>query len=75
MKNTERITVVEQDTNERKEETRRLFHKIKPFLDEGLNFNKAFAKAGLFVPNQSWRNCAWSRDVVEYAKRRGYHGR
>lgn len=70
------ITVIEQSTSERLEETRQLFLQIKPFLDEGLSFNKAFLEAGLFSSKNklkvSWRNYGWSRDVVEYAKKQGY---
>ena len=67
------ITVIEQSTSERLEETRQLFLQIKPFLDEGLSFNKAFLKAGLFSSeNYSVSNQKWSRDVVEYAKKQGY---
>lgn len=72
------ITVITQSTSERLEETRQLFQQIKPFLDEGLSFNKAFLEAGLFPSKNkfkvSWRNCGWSRDVVDYAKKQGYMG-
>ncbi|MBQ6351114.1 MAG: hypothetical protein IJI42_09325 [Methanobrevibacter sp.] len=70
------ITVITQSTSERLEETRQLFQQIKPFLDEGLSFNKAFLRAGLFSSKYkdhiSWCNYGWSREVVEYAKKQGY---
>lgn len=67
------ITVISQSTSERLEETRQLFLQVKPFLDEGLSFKKAFLKAGLFPSeNHSVSNQKWSRDVVEYAKKQGY---
>lgn len=66
------IKVIEQSTSERNDETCKLFHQIKPFLDEGLSYNKAFVKAGLFSNNHSWRSRKWSRDVVGYAVGQGY---
>ena len=68
------IKVISQSTSERNQETEELFLKIKPFLDKNYSFNKAFRKAGLFKKNFSWRNWAWSRDVVEYARKQGYTG-
>ena len=67
------LKIVTMTTSERKEETRRIFERIKPYLEEGLSWNKSFQKAGYFKKNYSWTNWAWSRDVVAYAKERGYN--
>ncbi|WP_296796258.1 hypothetical protein [uncultured Methanobrevibacter sp.] len=67
------ITVITQSTNERKQETRENFHRLKPFLDKGYSYNKALREAGLINnPTQSWGSCARTRDVIKYAKKHGY---
>ena len=68
------IKVISQSTSEYMEEIHEIFHKIKPFLDEGYSWNKSFQRAGLLKKNVSWRHNAWSRDAVEYAKTQGYGG-
>ena len=65
------ISIVEQSTAERGQETRELFDKVKPFLDEGLSYDKALKQAGLMTAN-SWKQRAYTRDLVDYAKKQGY---
>lgn len=66
------IRVIQQSTSERMEETRLGFDRIKPFLDAGFSYNGSLREAGLLSVNGSWRNSAWTRDVIEYAKKQGY---
>lgn len=66
------VKVIQQSTSERMEETRTGFNKIKPFLDNGFSYNESLRKAGLMSVKGSWRNRAWTRDVIEYAKKQGY---
>ena len=66
------MMVIQQTTEERKEETRKLFKKVKPFLDKGFSYNKSLQKANLLSVNGSWRNTARTRDIIEYAKKQGY---
>lgn len=66
------LKVIEQTTEERKNETRQLFKKIKPFLEEGYSYNKSLVKAGLMHHKRSWVNTARTRDVIAYAKKQGY---
>ena len=40
------ITIVEQTTAERKNETKDLFEQIKPYLDEGFSYKSALVKIG-----------------------------
>jgi hypothetical protein len=65
------IRVIKLSSDERKQQTVELFYKIKPYLDEGLSYNKAFKSAGL-MSARSWRSRAYTREVVEYAKSMGY---
>lgn len=65
------ISIVEQSTAERRRETRELFDKVKPFLDEGLSYDKALKQAGV-MSARSWKQRAYTRDVVELAKKQGY---
>lgn len=66
------IKVIAQSDAERRQETMELFVKIKPFLDEGCSYNKALKCAGIMSENHSWRARRWTRDIVEYAKEKGY---
>lgn len=65
------ITVIGQSTDERKQETLDSFDKIKPLLDEGYSYDKALKKAGLMTAN-SWKQRAYTREIVEHAKKQGY---
>lgn len=66
------IKVIQQSESEQKQETIELFQQIKPYLDKGYSWNKAFEKVGLVYGYQSWKARRWTRDVVEYAKTLGY---
>ena len=67
------ITVVEQSTSERMEETRRLFNEIKPYLDEGFGFHTSLEKIGRINKNTRLnRRNGWFRDLVEYGESQGY---
>lgn len=66
------ITVVEQDTNQRYDEIHMNFLKIKPFLDEGYNYNGACVKAGLCNPNSKPSSFRWYKDLIEYGETQGY---
>lgn len=66
------IKVIQQSTSERMDEIRNGFLRIKPFLDGGFSYNESLREAGLLSVNGSWRNRAWTRDVIEYAKKQGY---
>lgn len=47
------IIVIEQTTTERKAETRKIFQKIRPYLDQGYSFGKALKKAkGIEINNR-----------------------
>lgn len=65
------MKVIETSTAERRQETRELFDKVKPFLDDGLSYDKALKQAGV-MSARSWRQRAYTRDVVELAKEHGY---
>lgn len=66
------MKVIETSTAERRQETRELFDKVKPFLDDGLSYDKALKQAGIMGTGLSWRQRAYTRDVVELAKEHGY---
>ena len=68
------ITIVEQTTNERKQETLDLFEQIKPYLDEGYNYRRALIIVGRITENSriSTRR-GWFRDLIKYGASQGYN--
>lgn len=67
------ITVIEQSTTERQEETEKLFQEIKPYLDEGFGFHTSLEKIGRINKNTRLnRKNGWFRDLVEYGESQGY---
>ena len=66
----QKIRIVEQSTAEREQETRELFEKIRPLLDNGCTYNKALRHVrGLRSLNT--KN-GWYKDVIAYGERMGY---
>ena len=65
------ITVIEQTTAERDEETRQLFEAIRPFLDKGLIYSKAVSKVTGRKGHMTYSN-RWFRDLVDYGESQGY---
>lgn len=67
------ITVVEQSTSERQEETEKLFHEIKPYLDEGFTYNQSLVKVGKITANTrlNSRN-GWFYHLIKYGESQGY---
>ena len=63
------ITIIETSTSERNAETVELFNKIKPLLDNGHSFNSALKLIGY---NHWTHSRGWYRDLVDYAKSKGY---
>ena len=68
------ITVIEQTTSERKQETKELFEQIRPLLDKGYGYNTALRKINKI---SSWSQGhyyqqAWFRDLREYGESQGY---
>lgn len=63
------IRVIQQSTNERKQETIQLWMQVKPLIDEGYSFRQALIKLGYKVSNT--RN-GWYKDLVSYALTQGY---
>lgn len=64
------IRVIQQSTAERKQETKELFEKVKPLLDEGYSFRQALIQLGYRVSNTSH---GWYKDLVDYAQTKGYN--
>lgn len=68
------ITVIEQSTSERNEETVSLFNQIKPLLDNGFSYMGACIHIGR-VPlktRNSYYKKQWFRDLREYGESMGY---
>ncbi|WP_405286592.1 hypothetical protein [Methanobrevibacter sp.] len=63
------IKVIEQNTNERNQQTIQLFQKIKPYLDEGHSFTRALTICGYKVYNYK---SGWFKHLIDYAKTQGY---
>lgn len=69
------IRVIQQNTSERKKETKEFFEKIKPYLDEGYSYlNAVKLVKGINNPkiNYSRKHYAWYRDLIEYGESVGY---
>lgn len=64
------ITVVCQSTAERKQETKDLFEKVKPYLDKGCSYPQALRAIG--SKNNNNRKFAWYRDLLDYGETQGY---
>lgn len=68
------ITVIEQTTEERNNETKTLFEQIRPLLDQGYGYNSALIKIGK-IPRESrsgYYRQGWYRDLKEYGESQGY---
>jgi len=68
------ITVITQTTEERNEETKKLFEQIRPLLDNGYGYMGAVVEIGK-VPDKyrnSYYGQAWFRDLKEYGEQQGY---
>ena len=63
------IRVIQQSTAERNRETRNLFERMKPLVDDGYSFRQALMKLGYTVSNP---HHGWYKDLVDYAKTQGY---
>lgn len=68
------ITVISQSTQERKEETRKLFELIRPLLDEGYGYNSALKKVGKINEKSAgyYYSQGWFRELREYGETQGY---
>lgn len=68
------ITVISQTTQERNEETRRLFESIRPLLDDGYSYTSALKKLGKINNNAKgyYYGQAWFRELREYGETQGY---
>ena len=67
------ITVIEQSTTERDNETRVLFQKIQPHLDEGFTYKQSLVKVGEIKENTrlNSRN-GWFYHLIKYGESQGY---
>lgn len=67
------ITIIEQTTSEREQETRELFESIRPYLDKGYNYRRALILIGRISENTKLNNRnGWFRDLTQYGASRGY---
>ena len=65
------IRVIEQSTSDRRAETQRLFHEVKPYLDQGYGLWSAAKKVtGKEACNS---RSGWYRDLIEYCNSQGYN--
>ena len=66
------INVISQSTSERRDEVRRNFEKVRPYLDEGVNYALACEKVGLCTSRKNASCFAWFKELVEYGESQGY---
>ena len=64
------IKVISQTTEERRQETRELFEKCKPLLDQGYSLNKAAWEVRGTKPHNP--RGGWFRELIDYAETQGY---
>lgn len=63
--------MITQTTAERREETKAIFDKMRPLLDDGWNFYQAALEV-TGRKSVGTRCRGWYRDLREYAKSQGY---
>ena len=70
------ITVIEQTTAERRQETINLFNQIKPLLDDGYGYMSACVKIGKVPDNGRQKSGyymhGWFKDLKAYGESQGY---
>ena len=66
------ITIISQSTAEREKETKELFEKIKPLLDQGMIYSAAVMKVKNLPYAFNRNKQAWFRDLVAYGESQGY---
>ena len=64
------INVISQSSKERREEIKKLFEEMKPYLDDGKTYNQAVS----IVKNTktTYSHTQWFKDLVEYGESQGY---
>ena len=65
------IRVIEQSTSDRRAETKAIFEKVKPLLDQGYGLWTATRKV-TGRPIHNAKN-GWYRDLIEYCNSQGYN--
>lgn len=63
------MDVIETTTDDRKTEMRELFNKMKPFLEKGASYNKAYESVMGHKPSTTR---AWWKELVKYGEKQGY---
>ena len=66
------ITVIEQTTAERNQETKELFGQIQPLLDDGYSYISALKKIGKLTHNGRVFQRGWFKDLIHYGGTQGY---
>ena len=67
------ITVIEQTTAERNQETMELFNNIRPYLDQGYTYRSALNEVGrIRRMGGGYYTQAWFRELIEYGEKQGY---
>ena len=60
--------IIERTDKDLENETRELFEKIKPYLDDGVSFTRALINVGKGRNTRS----RWYKDIREYTIQQGY---
>lgn len=68
------ITIIEQNTAERREETIKLFQQIQPLLDQGYSYMGALIAIGKVTKKEAngVYSYGWFNDLKEYGATQGY---
>lgn len=66
------ITIIEQSTSERNNETKLLFEQIRPLLDGGYNYHEAVRIVKNDSEKAHYYRFGWFNDLKRYGESQGY---
>ena len=66
------LNVIQMTTEDRLNETKKLFEQVKPLLEKGFSYSGAVRKLKGLPKNHNFANMAWYKELLEYGESQGY---